>query len=191
MNKRDDNIYIDKVLQGDTTAFACLVDRYKDMVFTIACRIVKNREDAEEIAQDAFMKAYGHLENFKGGSRFSTWLYSIVYNTAVSRTRKKQLETYSIDEAVTETFSPEDSVNQLNMLGNEDQKKFIKEAINRLPGDDASILTLYYMDECSFSQLCEITGLENSNIKIKLHRARKKLHIELQQLLKHELKEIL
>jgi len=191
MDQATDHIYIEKVLQGDASAFAFLVERYKNMAFTIAVRIIRNHEDAEEAAQDAFLKAYSHLKEFKKESKFSTWLYTIVYNTAVSKTRKKKLETVSINDEVAENFRYEDSVNQLSQLGNEEQKHFIKKAIEQLQEDDALIITLYYMEEMSITEISEITNLTNSNVKVKLHRARKSLHKELQQLLNHELSEIL
>ena len=73
MDKNSDQIYIDKVLQGDTNAFAYLINKYKDMAYTVAIKIVKSHEDAEEVAQDSFLKAYEKLDSFKGNSKFSTW----------------------------------------------------------------------------------------------------------------------
>ena len=98
MDQKDDRYYISKVLEGDMQAFSYLVDKYKDMVFTLAFRILKNRENAEEVAQDSFVKVYQNLKKFKSKSKFSTWLYRIVYNTAISRVRVKQNPTMSIDD---------------------------------------------------------------------------------------------
>ena len=78
----NDEYYIDLIINGDTNAFEVLVDRYKDMVFTLTLRILKNREEAEEAAQDTFMKTYKSLSRFKGDSKFSTWIYKIAYNTS-------------------------------------------------------------------------------------------------------------
>ena len=77
MAKLTDENYIEKILHGDSNAFAFLIDKYKDMVFTLAIKMVKNREVAEEVAQDAFLKAYKYLPKFKGDAKFSTWLYKI------------------------------------------------------------------------------------------------------------------
>ncbi len=83
-----DNTYISKVVAGDTNAFAFLVDKYKDMCFAAAYRIVKSREVAEDIVQDAFLNAYKNLKNFKGESKFSTWMYKIVVNESLTKIRR-------------------------------------------------------------------------------------------------------
>ena len=84
----NDQYYINLITQGDTIAFSVLVERYKDLVFTLTYRILKNREDAEEASQDTFIKAYKSLSKFKGDSKFSTWIYKIAYNTSLDRLKK-------------------------------------------------------------------------------------------------------
>lgn len=79
----NDQVYINKILNGDTNAFTVLVDRYKDLVFTLALRMVKNREEAEEVSQDTFIKVYNSLNRFKGDYKFSTWIYRVAYNTCL------------------------------------------------------------------------------------------------------------
>ena len=105
MSSAKDHIYIEKVLQGDTSSYNYLVNNYKDMVYTLAIKIVRNHEDAEEVAQDSFVKAFQKLNSFKGESKFSTWLYTIVYRTAISKIRKKNIETTDIDDFVIENHS--------------------------------------------------------------------------------------
>ncbi len=97
MDKNSDQIYIDKVLAGDTNAFAYLINKYKNMTYTIAIKIVKSHEDAEEVAQDSFLKAYEKLNTFKGNAKFSTWLYTIVYRNAITKIRKKKVTTTDIE----------------------------------------------------------------------------------------------
>ena len=97
-SKLSDSILIDQTLAGNQFAYADLIRRHQRFVFTLALRFVKNRQDAEEVAQDCFVKAYKSLGSFQGQSKFSTWLYSIVYTTAMSSLRKKQLDTSSIDD---------------------------------------------------------------------------------------------
>ncbi|MCD4679161.1 MAG: sigma-70 family RNA polymerase sigma factor [Bacteroidales bacterium] len=173
-----DNFYIEKILSGDTSAFAHLVNRHKDMAFTIAVRILKNREDAEEIAQDAFLKAYNSLNKFKQKSKFSTWLYSIVYNAAISRIRKKQLEMLPVDDHIIENYTFDDITTGINEIDEEEQKKFINNAIAELPETESVLITLYYKEENSIDQISAIVGLSSSNVKVKLHRIRKKLLTE-------------
>ena len=99
MNQASDTELIDRILSGEVSKYAMLVDRYKDLAFTVAYRILYHREDAEEIVQDAFLKAYQNLKLFKRKSRFSTWLYRIVYNTAVSKKRLKRKQVTWLEEA--------------------------------------------------------------------------------------------
>lgn len=191
MDKNSDQIYIDKVLKGDTNAFAYLINRYKDMAYTLAIKIVKNHEDAEEVAQDSFLKAYEKLDSFKGNSKFSTWLYTIVYRNAITKIRKKNIATSDIDDYVMDNYSEGSEFPQIEAIKNGEQQKYVREAINRLPEKDALLITLFYMNESSVEEIEQITNLTQSNIKVKLFRARKKLNTELSFLLKEEVKTIL
>ena len=191
MDNNSDQIYIDKVLQGDTNAFAYLINKYKDMVYTIAIKIVKSHEDAEEVAQDSFLKAYEKLDSFKGNSKFSTWLYTIAYRNSITKIRKKKVATSDIDEYVMDNYSEGSELPQLEAIKNGEQQKYVREAIGRLPEKDALLITLFYMNESSVEEIEQITNLTQSNIKVKLFRARKKLNTELSFLLKEEVKTIL
>lgn len=191
MDKNSDQIYIDKVLQGDTNAFAYLINKYKDMAYTIAIKIVKSHEDAEEVAQDSFLKAYEKLDSFKGNSKFSTWLYTIVYRNSITKIRKKKVATSDIDDYVMDNYSEGSDFPQIEAIKNGEQQKYVREAINRLPEKDAILITLFYMNESSIEEIEQITSLTQTNIKVKLFRARKKLNNELSLLLKDEVKTIL
>lgn len=191
MNLTKDQIYIEKVLQGDASSFSFLVNSYKDMAYTIAFKVVRNAEDAEEVAQDSFIKAFQQLQSFKGHSKFSTWLYTIVYRTAISKIRKKKLIITDIDEYVIENHAVDFSFPQIDQLKAEEQKKYVNLAINTLSDIDALLITLFYLNENTFDEIIEITGLTKTNIKVRLFRARKKLYKELSKLLKTELKTIL
>ena len=190
MDKKPDQIYIDKVLQGDTNAFAHLVDRYKNLTYTVAMKIVRNHEDAEEVAQDSFIKAYSQLHTFKGESKFSTWLYTIVYRNSITKIRKKKITTTDIDSYIIENQKSDYDFPQIEAIKNGEQKKYITEAIDNLPETDAFLITLFYLEESSVEEIEQITGLTKTNVKVKLFRARKKLLNELSLLLKDELKEI-
>ncbi|WKK66631.1 RNA polymerase sigma factor [Lutimonas zeaxanthinifaciens] len=191
MDKNADQIYIEKVLMGDANAYAYLINKYKDMTYTLAMKIVKNHEDAEEVAQDSFLKAYEKLDSFKGDSKFSTWLYTIVYRNSITKIRKKKVATSDIDDYVMDNYSEGSESPQIDAIKGEEQKKYVKEAIDRLPEKDAYLVTLFYMNESSIEEIEKITGLTQSNIKVKLFRARKKLNTELSFLLKEEVKTIL
>lgn len=190
MNFQSDNHYIDKVLNKDVNAYASLVDKHKNMVFTIALKIVRNREDAEEIAQDVFVKAYQSLATFKKESKFSTWLYRIVYNAAISKTRKKKIETTNIQYDIVENYSEDDINENLNRLDNNEQKIIINTVLKKLNPEDHTLVTLYYFDEKSIDEISEIVNISPSNVKVKLFRIRKKLYGEIQYFIKSQHKEI-
>jgi len=191
MNYQEDSFYINKVLSGNLPAYAILVEKHKNLAYTLAFRIAKNHEDAEEIAQDSFLKAYNSLSTFKQEAKFSTWLYKIVFNTAISRARKKQILNVSIEESLPGTVVQEDQVSSLDNLHKKERKKIIASAIARLKEEESAVMTLYYLNENSLKEIEDITGLSNSNIKILLHRGRKKLFMELKKILKEEIVDML
>ena len=176
MVQTDDNIIIARVLNGETAAFELLVNRYKDMAFSIALRVCKNTEDAEEVAQDAFLKAYQSLSKFKQESKFSTWLYRIVTNTAISSTRKREIAMVSLDEPIIENYSENEIQNNINRFDFEEQSRMIKKTMQLLHPQDCLLLNMFYTDNLSIEEIEEITGLSQANIKVKLHRIRKKLY---------------
>jgi RNA polymerase sigma-70 factor (ECF subfamily) len=183
MKEQDDIYHVQQVLAGNTAAFAVLVNRHKDLAFNIALKIVRYREDAEEIAQDAFVKAYQSLRSFKGDSKFSTWLFRIVYNAAISHTRKKHHEFTQIDERVMGDTTEDEILENLDAVDHESQAKMVNAAIDRLPPDESALVTMFYMKENSIEDISHITGLTISNVKVKLHRIRKKLYDEMQHMM--------
>ncbi|MEM7103081.1 MAG: sigma-70 family RNA polymerase sigma factor [Bacteroidota bacterium] len=188
----DDFRYIDQVLSGKHQAFRYLVDKYQDYAFTLAFRVLKNREDAEEAAQDAFVKAFRELARFQKTAKFSTWFYKIVYHTAIDYSRKKKRQIVSLDNEDYH-FDFEDSIyrTQWQKTCDEDRKKFISKAINRLNENDAAVITLFYLHENSIEEISEITNLSASNVKVKLFRSRIKLKKHLESILHKETKELL
>jgi RNA polymerase sigma factor (sigma-70 family) len=186
MRGPDDNFYVKQIIEGDASSFGVLVERHKEMVFTIALKIVRNREDAEEIAQDSFVKAYQSLRSFKGDSKFSTWLYRIVYNNAISHTRKRRQEFTGIDENIMNNHTEDEIVENLDKVDTEEQSKLVRAAIDRLPADESALVTLFYMEENTVEDISHITGLSVSNVKVKLFRIRKKLYDDLQHMMKKD-----
>jgi RNA polymerase sigma factor (sigma-70 family) len=170
---QDDKQVIHRVLAGNVRDYAILVDRYKDLAFTIAYRILNNREDAEEVAQDAFVKAYRNLASFRKDATFSTWLYRIVFNTAISKKRLKKHVFQPIDD--TPSGKIEADVPKYDFDAREDKSLILERAMQKLPDEDRVLLTLHYINESDVEEIHRITGLSKSNVKIKLFRARKKL----------------
>jgi RNA polymerase sigma-70 factor (ECF subfamily) len=182
MNFSDDQSFIDRVLTGDKAAFRFLVDRNKKIVYSIALRILGDKEDAMDAAQESFIRAYDQLHTFKGKSKFSTWLYTITYRICVSRLEANSIKKNSIDCELTANYA--DHTNDPHeKLAEKENQMLIKEAIAKLPKTDALLVMLYYYNENSIREIEEITGLSPSNIKIKLFRARKILEHDLKFLI--------
>lgn len=183
---------IQYVLNGDPNQYSLLVKRHQRFVFTLALRFAKNREDAEEIAQDCFIKAYKALGTFKQTAKFSTWLYTITYTTAMTFLRKKRLSTSSINDEET-LIQLENHTSSFNANGYErqDSHSFLNQAIALLNIDDSAIITMFYQGEQSLEEIGKTLNMEPNTIKVKLHRARHRLKEKLQYLLKDEVKELL
>jgi RNA polymerase sigma factor (sigma-70 family) len=184
MDNPDDNHYIELVIKGETAAFTTLVNRYKDLVFTIAMNITRNREDAEEVAQDAFLNAFRKLDGFRRESSFATWLYRIAYNESISKVRKKRIITMELEEEITEII-PEDEIEEdIAGLDENEQKKVIANILEKLPETERVLITLFYMENHPVTEISEVTGLGESNVKVRLHRVRRKIYQELQEILR-------
>ncbi len=187
----NDNEIISKVLSGDYQAYAGLVNRYQNYVFTLTMRMVKSREDAEEVAQDVFIKAYKYLADFKGASKFTTWLYTIVHNTSISFLRKKKLDIHSLDnEKVFEAADNKDSGMRANMVEQKSKLAMVNDAIGLLNPDDAQIITLFYKAEQSLEETAQILGIETNTAKVRLHRARTRLKAKMETYFAEEVKNL-
>ncbi|REA57489.1 RNA polymerase subunit sigma-24 [Dyadobacter luteus] len=183
MKQSEEQVWIENVKNGDPSSYSFLVNRYKDMAYTIALKILKSAEDAEDAAQESFIKAYQQLYSFQGAAKFSTWLYTIVYRTSISKLNRNRILTYSIDEDLNEDYIYDYSDSQLDQLQHTERSVFVRKAIGKLPESESLLITLFYLNENTVKEIEEITGMSESNIKVKLFRARKILEKELQFLL--------
>lgn len=175
MKKDKDIRTVKLVLEGKTRAYAYLVNRYKDMVFNITYRILRNSEDAEEAAQDTFVKAYQSLSSFGFRSKFSTWLFRIAYNTAISRTRKFSPELSELNEQLLNARDDEDFSLQMDVPDEEMQRTLLEKALAKMDAEDNSLVSMYYTDDLSVAEISQITGLSESNVKVRLFRLRNRL----------------
>jgi RNA polymerase sigma-70 factor (ECF subfamily) len=192
MKHPTDSELVREVVKGNTAAFACLVRRHQDMALQLAYKLVQNREEAEEIIQDAFLKAFRSIAGFKGEAKFTTWLYRIVYNTAISRTRKKKLPVQSFSTgAAADANLIADTRNQLQLLTDTDQKNILETSLKSLAPEDQVLVSFFYQQEYAIEEISGITGLTKANIRVKLLRARRKLYLVLHKYLRHEVTEIL
>lgn len=181
MQHLQDTDIINLVLKGQQQPFSVLVDRYQHFVFTIAMRYVDNREEAEEIAQDVFVKTYRSLAGFNGKSKFSTWLYAITHHTCLSYLRKRKTATVSVDAypVIENTLSATEKAS--DKIDTNSTRTLLNKAMSRLDKQDAEILTLFYQAEQSLEEIAIIMGQTPNNVKVRLFRARQKLKNILEQ----------
>ncbi len=171
----DDIMYVKRTLSGDTAAFSVLVERYQTLVFSMVIRMIHHRQDAEDIAQDVFVKAFSSLSSFRGEARFSTWLCRIAYTTAVSHVRKQRPDQAGIEIESERDIDP-DETEAGSLL--EERLQKLQKLLSQLPAEDAVLISLYYQHDKPVEEIASITGLSASNVKVRLHRIRKKLHEE-------------
>ncbi len=168
-----DNEIVESVRKGKKHLYARLVDRYKDKAMTLALRMLRNREDAEEALQDAFVRAYNALDRFEGKAKFGTWFYRILYNVCLTRLGRRKENFLSIDEQDREilfSYNPKDS-SELNYEAAE-TVAIIKKGIETLPEKYSVVLSLFYFQELSHEEICEVTQLPLGTLKTHLFRAR-------------------
>ena len=170
-----DYYYIKKILEGDSISFGVIVERYQNMVFTLALKMLKHREESEEVSQDTFIKIYKSLSKFNGESKFSTWIYRIAYNTCLDRIKKNSK--YNNDVEINDVTSNEifQASTIFDSLENKERSIIIKECMDKLPEEERVIMHLFYFEELSLKEIVEIVSMTEGNIKVKLFRARKKL----------------
>jgi RNA polymerase sigma factor (sigma-70 family) len=174
-----DNEIIESIRRGDKRQYARLIDRYKDKAMTLSVRMLRNYEDAEEAAQDAFVRAFKALDRFEGTAKFGTWLYRIVYNVCLTKIAKRKIEMHA--EMYDDALSYEHmGVSSLPAFEHEielkDMVRIMQKNIEQLPEKYATILSLFYFQELSHVEICEVTDLPLGTVKVHLYRARALLH---------------
>ena len=171
----DDDYYIKKTLEGDSNSFSVLVERYQNMVFALALKMLKHREESEEVSQDTFIKVYKSLSKFNGESKFSTWIYRIAYNTCLDRIKKnsKYNNNVEINEITSNEISHTESI--FDSLENKERSIIVKQCMDKLPEDERIIIHLFYFEELNLKEIVKIVSMTEGNVKVKLFRARKKL----------------
>lgn len=174
--KHDDIHIIKEVLGGKSEQFEHILNRYSGQVFNLISHIVPCKEDAEELTQDVFIKVFRLLSTFKEESSFSTWIYRIATNTALSAARKMKHDTLHLDDAAYSNI-PEEIIDEALDNDSEERLQRLSDAIEMLCADERALITLYYINEKPIAEVASVLGLTASNVKIKLHRTRKKLYL--------------
>ncbi|MDM5214844.1 RNA polymerase sigma factor SigW [Peribacillus sp. RS7] len=179
---------INQVLKGDHNAFGEIVEIYKDKVFQICFRMLGNRQEAEDLAQEAFVRAFVNIRSFNIQMKFSTWLYRIATNLCIDRLRKKKPD-YYLDAEVAGTeglnmysqiasdmAKPEEEVESLEL------QETIQVEIMKLPEKYRSVIVLKYIEELSLKEISEILDLPVGTVKTRIHRGREALRKQLRHL---------
>lgn len=187
--ENNDNELILRTKKGDTDAFRQLVEKHKDVSLSLACSILKDQDNAEDVLQESFIKVYQKIDGFKFKSSFPTWLYRIIVNTSYNalKKQKQHLDLSAVDNFESNYSEKKDFV----VLQEKEQKVFIQMAMNRLKPDEALALRLFYLCEMKIKEIEKITGSRNSKIKVDLHRGRENLLFELKKILGKEINTLL
>ena len=174
--KKEEAHIIKEILSGKTEHYEYFLDCYGQQVFVLVDRIVSCQEDAEELTQDVFLKAFQQLSSFKAESSFSTWIYRIATNIAISAVRKKRNDVLRLDDSVFANLS-DTQVDAALEDESEEQMERLQQAMNQLEADERALITLYYLEEKPLAEVAFILGMTEGNAKVKLHRIRKKLYV--------------
>ncbi len=172
MENLADDILVKQIKAGNLKAYEELIRRYKDRAYGLLLNMLKNKMDAEEVLQDAFIKVYYHIKDFKGKAKFSTWFYKIVYNTALSFLRSKRKNM----EKITDTLeSASITITGADYFPNMKDEDLIRNIIEMLPVKAALVVNLFYIDGLTIKEIAEVTNYSADNVKVLLFRARKLL----------------
>jgi RNA polymerase sigma-70 factor (ECF subfamily) len=183
--KDDEHLLVAAAKQGDTRAFEELVNRYEKKIFRVTMNITRNQEDAEDAMQDAFMKAYSHLKDFSGDSRFYTWLVRIAANEGLMRLRKRRPNVMSLDEPVEgeEDLMPRElqdwGPSPLQRFAQTEMRDILSTAIETLAPDFRTVFVLRDVEELSTEETAKALGISVPAVKSRLLRARLKLREQL------------
>ncbi|GJM59887.1 sigma-70 family RNA polymerase sigma factor [Persicobacter diffluens] len=178
LNTDTENTILNQIRQGNYSRATLLIDHHKEMVYQICYRILLNQADAEEAAQDSFLKAFEALDQFRGEAKFSTWLYRIAYNMALGKNRQNSRR--SVWEWVTDQLPDrQQGPDAAEIMEQEDRKEQVHAAINQLPEEERVIISLYYLEEMSTKEIAEVVNIKPNLVKVRLHRSRKKLEEKL------------
>jgi RNA polymerase sigma factor (sigma-70 family) len=171
---------------GERRALERLVQTHQAMAYTVALRVVGNPQDAEEVVQDAFLEAFGALAQFQRAAKFSTWLYRIVYNTALTRQRTRPATASDLAELLTSQEGAPHEPSSWAQLEQADRQHYVTLALNSLPAEDTFVLTLHYLGEKSITEICVILDKKPSAVKMQLLRGRHQVAQVLHRLLPTE-----
>ncbi len=183
---------IEELLAGERQAFDRLVSRHADRIFNLCYRLLGDRDEADDCAQDVFLKVFRNFKQFRGDSKFSTWIYSIAVNTCRNRRKSadyrfwRRILRFGADSAeeggVLNPEIEDPAPSPLTLLTRREQEILLQKAMDALPQDQKTVIVLRHVEGLSYEEICQITGYNPGTLKSKLARARQLLHKNLQSL---------
>lgn len=185
----EDRKLIEKALKGEQKAFETLLNKYRNLVFSIMFKMIRNAQEAEDLTQEAFMKAFSSLATFNDEFAFSTWLMKIASNNCIDFLRKRKLRTYSIHEPVQykdekiEIDIPDYDPTPEKTLLQSERSRMIEETIQALPERYRYVIILRHKEEKSYEEIAEIMNLPLGTVKAQIFRAREILNKNLKEVL--------
>jgi RNA polymerase sigma-70 factor (ECF subfamily) len=180
-NKDKESELIARIKEGDTSEFRILVDKYKDVSFSLACSILKNEQDAEDALQDSFIKAFKGLKTFDFKSSFSTWFYKIIVNTCNTKYKNQKRNNQFIDFDSYSKIEIAENNTPFNEIDMKERKEIVNKVLDMIHEEESLLLRLFYLAELSIDEIKQITGFKDSKIKVTLHRARKSFQQRLEK----------
>ena len=169
----NDEDLIQQIRKGNRNAFRHLVDKYNNMVWHLVLRMVRQREDAEDLAQEVFIRVYRDIHKFRGESKLSTWIGALAFNVSTDYLRKKGREKVIFTgEPIRLEIAMPETGNPLETLKREDIKAVIHRIIDQLPLQYRTVITMYHLEQFSYTEISEITGMPEGTVKSYISRGR-------------------
>lgn len=168
----DDRALVQRILEGDMHAFRLLISQHERLVAHMIGRLVKSREEKEELCQDVFLRVHEKLGEFSFQSRLSTWIATIAYRHAINHLRKRKMFYTDIPQEETFTSAFVDIENPESLVSEKDMDAFVFKLIDELPAQYKTVLTLYHVEEMAYSEICEVMSMPEGTVKNYLFRAR-------------------
>jgi len=169
----DDVALVNALKAGNTNAFRFLVDKYRNLVWHMVLRMTNRQEDAEDLCQEVFIRVFKQIDKFRGDSKLSTWIGSIAYNACVDQMRKSKREVISgVDPILAINLAQSDVSPLLNSIDRNTMKKLVHRILEKMPLQYRTVITLFHLEEFSYREIEEITGMPEGTVKSYLSRGR-------------------
>lgn len=172
----DEAHWIELAREGDKAAFGRLVEAYQNPVYNLAYRMLGNAAEAEEAAQEAFVRAYKYLDSYDPQRPFSTWLFSIASHYCIDRLRRRRIDWLPLREELAEPIGLASvSPNPETVVTQRDREAWVQDLLTTLSPTDRAAVTLHYWYDCPYKEIAQVLDLTESAVKSRLYRARRAL----------------